>query len=55
MLSNKKKLRNLIANVIQSLNADNKENITIFINKIKGEEYLVKKSLGYRYKEGKSY
>ena len=28
---------------MQSLNADNKKNITIFVNKIKGEEYLVKK------------
>ena len=28
---------------MQSLNADNKKNIIIFVNKIKGKEYLVKK------------
>ena len=56
MLSNKIKLRNLIVSVMQSLNADNKENIIIFINKIKGEEYLVKKAQAVDMrKERKSY
>ena len=42
MLSNKTKLRKLIASVIQPLNADNKENIAVLVSRIKGEEYLVK-------------
>ena len=29
---------------MQPLNANNKENIAIFISRIKGEEYLVKKA-----------
>ena len=29
---------------MQPLNADDKENIAIFVSKIKGEEYLVKKA-----------
>jgi hypothetical protein len=44
VLSNKTKLRNLIASVMQFPNADNKKNMAIFVNKIKGEEYLVKKA-----------
>ena len=41
---------------MQSLNADNKENIAIFVNKIKGEEYLVKKAQAINIKkEKKSY
>ena len=44
ILSNKIKLRNLIASVIQPLNADDKENTAIFISRIKGEEYLVRKA-----------
>ena len=44
MFSNKTKLRNLITSVIQPLNADDKENIAIFVSRIKREEYLVKKA-----------
>ena len=44
MLSNKTKLRKLIASIIQPPNADNKENIAVLVNRIKGEEYLVKKA-----------
>ena len=44
ILSNKTKLRKLIVSVIQPPNADNKENIAVLINKIKEEEYLVKKT-----------
>ena len=44
VLSNKTKLRNLITSVMQSPNANNKENIAIFINKIKEKEYLIKKA-----------
>ena len=29
---------------MQPLNADNKENIAVLINRIKGEEYLIKKT-----------
>ena len=43
MLSNKTKLRKLIASVMQPLNANNKENITIFISRIKEKGYLVRK------------
>ena len=41
---------------MQSPNAENKENIIIFVNKIKKEEYLVKKAqtINMR-KERKSY
>ena len=44
IFSNKIKLKNLIANIMQPPNADNKENIAIFINRIKGEKYLTKKA-----------
>ena len=44
MLSNKIKLRKLITSVIQPPNTNNKENTAIFISRIKGEEYLVKKA-----------
>ena len=41
---------------MQSPNADNKKNIAIFVNKIKGEEYLVKKTQAVDIKkERKSY
>ena len=55
ILSNKTKLRKLIASVMQPLNANDKENIAILISRIKGEEYLVKKNLGCKYKKEKSY
>ena len=55
MLSNKTKLKKLIVSVMQPPNADNKENTAILISRIKGEEYLVKKNLGYKYKYKKSY
>ena len=44
MLSNKTKLRKLIASVIQPLNADNKENIAIFVSQNKENKYLVRKA-----------
>ena len=44
MFSNKTRLRKLIISVIQPPNADDKENIAIFVSRIKGEEYLVKKA-----------
>ena len=44
MLNNKIKLRKLIVSIIQPPNADNKENIAVLISRIKGEEYLVKKT-----------
>ena len=44
MFSNKTRLRKLIISIIQPLNADDKENIAIFISRIKGEEYLIKKA-----------
>jgi hypothetical protein len=44
MLSNKTKLRRLIASVMQPLNADDKENTAIFISRIKEEGYLVRKA-----------
>ena len=44
MLSNKSKLRKLIASVIQPLNTNNKNNTAIFISQIKKEEYLVRKA-----------
>ena len=44
MLSNKTKLRKLIASVIQPPNTNNKENTAVLVSRIKGEEYLVKKA-----------
>ena len=44
ILSNKTKLRRLIASVIQPLNTNDKENIAIFISRIKEEGYLVRKA-----------
>ena len=44
ILSNKTKLKKLIISVIQPSNADNKENIAIFISRIKKKKYLVKKA-----------
>ena len=44
ILSNKIKLRKLIASIIQPPNADDKENIAILISRIKGEKYLIKKA-----------
>ena len=44
ILSNKAKLRKLIASIMQPLNADNKENMAIFVSRIKEEEYLVRKA-----------
>jgi hypothetical protein len=44
ILSNKIKLKKLIASVMQPPNTNNKENIAVLISRIKGEEYLVKKA-----------
>ena len=44
ILNNKIKLKNLITNVIQPPNTDNRENTAVFISKIKKEKYLVKKA-----------
>ena len=44
MLSNKIRLKNLITSVMQPLNANNRENIAVFISKIKREKYLAKKA-----------
>ena len=44
ILSNKIRLKNLIISIIQPLNADNKENTAIFVNRIKREKYLAKKA-----------
>ena len=44
IFSNKIKLKNLIISVMQPLNANNKENTAVFVSKIKGEKYLVKKA-----------
>jgi dethiobiotin synthetase len=44
IVSNKIKLKKLIANIIQPLNANDKENMAILISRIKGEKYLVKKA-----------
>ena len=44
MLSNKTKLRKLIASIIQPLNTNNKENIAIFVSRIKEDKYLVRKA-----------
>ena len=44
MLSNKTKLRKLIASIMQPLNANNKENTAIFISRIKEDKYLVRKA-----------
>jgi hypothetical protein len=44
MLSNKTKLRKLIASVMQPPNADDKENTAVLVSRIKGEEYLVRKA-----------
>ena len=43
ILNNKIRLKNLIANIIQPPNADNRENTAVFINRIKEEKYLAKK------------
>ena len=43
ILSNKIKLKKLIASVMQPPNANNRENTAIFISRIKGEKYLAKK------------
>ena len=44
ILSNKAKLRKLIASIMQPLNANDKENTAIFVSGIKEEEYLVRKA-----------
>ena len=44
MLSNKTKLRKLIVSIMQPPNANNKENTAILVSKIKGEEYLFRKT-----------
>ena len=44
ILSNKTKLRKLIASIIQPLNANDKENTAIFISRIKEDKYLVRKA-----------
>jgi hypothetical protein len=44
IVSNKTKLRKLIASVMQPPNANNKENTAVLISRIKGEKYLVKKA-----------
>ena len=44
ILSNKIKLKKLIASVIQPPNINNKENIAVLISKIKRKEYLIKKT-----------
>ena len=44
ILSNKIKLKNLIINIMQPPNANNKENIAVFISKIKEKKYLIKKA-----------
>ena len=41
-LSNKTKLRKLIASVIQFLNTNNKKNIVIFVSRIKEKKYLIR-------------
>ena len=43
IFSNKIRLKNLITNIIQPPNTNNRENITIFISRIKEEKYLAKK------------
>ena len=43
ILSNKTRLKNLITSVIQSPNADDRENTAVFISRIKEEKYLAKK------------
>ena len=43
ILSNKTKLKKLIISVMQPPNANNRENIAIFISRIKEEKYLTKK------------
>ena len=44
ILSNKTKLRKLIASVMWPLNINNKENIAIFISRIKEKGYLIRKA-----------
>ena len=44
MLNNKIKLRKLTVSIIQPPNADNKENTAVLVSRIKGEEYLIKKT-----------
>ena len=44
ILNNKIKLKNLIASIMQSPNANNKKNTAIFISRIKKEKYLAKKT-----------
>ena len=43
IFNNKIKLKNLIVSIIQPPNANNRENIAVFINRIKEKKYLVKK------------
>ena len=43
MLSNKIKLKNLIISIMQPPNANNRENIAVFVSRIKKEKYLAKK------------
>ena len=44
ILNNKTKLKNLITNIMQPPNANNKKNTAVFISKIKEEKYLIKKA-----------
>ena len=44
IFSNKIRLKKLIISVMQPPNADNRENTAIFVSRIKGEKYLVKKA-----------
>ena len=44
ILSNKTRLKNLIINIMQPPNANNKENTAVFISRIKEEKYLTKKA-----------
>ena len=44
MLSNKTKLRKLIASVLWPLNTNDKENTAIFVSRIKEDKYLVRKA-----------
>jgi hypothetical protein len=44
MLSNKAKLRELVASVMQPQNADDKENTAIFVSRIKEKEYSVRRA-----------
>ena len=54
MLSNKTKLRNLIASIIQPLNTNDKENTAIFISRIKENKFLVRKAYAIDIRKGRA-